>query len=196
MRDRSPVATGVLIALSVIGILLGLWLLNKIQSIVVIVLIAVIVATGIGPLVDRMMRIRFPPGGWHLPKGVAILLVFLGIFIVIGGIVTLVGSVVVTEAIQLSQNAPRYFTVARDAFIGLQEKYTFLPDIGDIVDRLRNQIGTISSYMYRAASGLVGFIGNIAVFITVFVLTYYMLQAKKSIKSGFLRACKENHETG
>ncbi len=60
MRPRSPLTTGIFIALAVIAILLALWLIYRLQAVIVLILIATIIATGVDPLIDRMQ-------GWRLP---------------------------------------------------------------------------------------------------------------------------------
>ena len=187
MEERHPVAAGVLIALAVIGILLFLWSLTRVSSLVIILLLSTVLAAGLSPLVDRLRRARLPPGGWSLPTWAALLLVYLGLIVVMLGIAGFVGSVVVAEAIELVSNAPEYFAAAAGWFAGLRGRYAFLPDLAEIADRLRGQAGAISSYAYQATRGLIGFLGNFLVIITVLVVTAYMITGRSAIRESFLR---------
>ncbi len=186
MAKRDPVATGALIVLIMIGMVLLLWFIWKISSIVIIILIAAVLASGIAPVVDRLTSARFPRG-WHMPRSLAVILVYLALVIVIGLVGMGIGTAVVKEGMQLAHNAPGYFATASDWFTRLQHKYTFLPQVSGITDRLREQFGAISAYAYAATTRLIGFIGNIVVIIVTFVITYYVLTGEKSAKEGFLR---------
>lgn len=187
MAKRDPVASGALIAAIVIGMILFLWFIWRISSIVVIILIATVLAAGIGPLVDRMSQVKLSPRGWTMPRGLAVLLVYLTLVVLVALIVLLIGSVVVNEAVSLARNAPNYLSIAEAWYGNLQHKHTFLPAPSGIVTRLRDQLGVVSAYAYSAAARLIGFLGNIVVLVVIFVITYYLLTGEKSAKTGFLR---------
>lgn len=187
MSTRGPVATGVLIALSVIGILLGLWLIQKLSSIVVILILATLLAAGIGPIIDRITRKPLPPGGWHLPKGAAVILVYLCLIIVIAAIVLVIGTVVVNEGVQFAKDAPRYLTEATNALNKLHDKHPYLPSMSGLIARIQEQLGAVSSYVYQGVTRLFGFLGNIVVIVVTFVIAYYLLSAEQSAKEAMLR---------
>ena len=187
MSKRGPVATGVLIALAVIGILLLLWLISRLSSVVVILILATLLATGIGPIIDRITQKPLPPGGWHLPKGAAVILVYLCLIIVLSAIVLVIGTVVVNEGVQFAKNAPHYLTEATNALNKLHDKHPSFPSFAGIIARVRDQLGAISSYVYQALTKLFGFLGNIVVILVTFVIAYYLLSTERSAKEGILR---------
>jgi predicted PurR-regulated permease PerM len=91
MQPRSPIVTGVLIALAVIGMLVVLWLMQRLSAVIVLILIATVIATGIDPLIDRMERWRLPPRSWKLPRALAILLVLFGVLLIFTGMMLYIG---------------------------------------------------------------------------------------------------------
>jgi predicted PurR-regulated permease PerM len=187
MSRRGPVATGVLIALTVIGILLVLWLIRRLSSVVVILILATLLATGIGPIIDRLTGAALPPRGWHLPKSAAVILVYLCLVIVIAAIVLVIGTVVVNEGVQFAKDAPRYLTEATNALNKLHDKHPSFPSFAGLLARVRDQLGVVSSYVYQALTKLFGFLGNIVVIVVTFVIAYYLLSTEQSAKEGILR---------
>jgi predicted PurR-regulated permease PerM len=87
MIKPNPVSTGVRIALAVLGLMIALWLIVQLRSILVLLLIATVLATGIFPLVEWLHARAFPPKGWHLPRWLAISLTLLVIFLGSSGLI-------------------------------------------------------------------------------------------------------------
>lgn len=90
----APLATTVAIGF---GFLILLWFISQTIWLWVVVLIALILASAMKPLVNLIQRPGFPPTGWHLPKGVAIFLVYLFLGLTLGVGAFVVGKLVVTE---------------------------------------------------------------------------------------------------
>src|SRR6185437_7735677 len=87
----------------VLGIVIGfaLWLLIGIVTqtlwVWVLVLLALILAAAISPIVQFIQRARFPPGGWHLSKGFAVVITILTTFILISVGAFVLGGLLVAE---------------------------------------------------------------------------------------------------
>ena len=72
----------------------------------VLVLLALILSAAMMPAVELLGRPRFPPGGWRIPRGVAVVVVYLGIAlaVVFGGY--LIGGLIFEELLALSAALP------------------------------------------------------------------------------------------
>lgn len=182
---RSPVANGVLIALAVLGILLGLWLLQQLRAMVVLVLIAVVIATGVDPLIERMLQWRLPPRGWQLPRALAILLVLLGALLVFGAILLFIGSVAWTQGQLLWQRLPEYASRVQGWIADLRVQYPQIPEPENLAGQVRQQLGRIGNYTWRTATAVFGVLGGVLSSLTVLVLTFYLLLEKEGVGHAF-----------
>jgi predicted PurR-regulated permease PerM len=187
MKERGSVATGVLIAVAVIGILGGLYVLYRVRVVIVILLLSAVVATGIAPLVEKATKLSLPPRGWHLPRGVGVILVYILLIVVLGGLITVIGTVVVREGLQFAANSHTYYASLQEYLGKLHAKYSYMPDLPAILERIKGQIGQISAYLYQSLKGLFGFASNIVVLLTTFVIVFYMITAEHSVKESILK---------
>ena len=76
------------------------WLVVGFSKILFILFLAILLAVGIDPLVDRMER-------WKLPRSLAIFIIYLGILGVLVSAVALLVPVLVQESSQLADSLPR-----------------------------------------------------------------------------------------
>ncbi len=96
---RSILTLAIQIALAVIGILAALWLANKLFTLIALLLVAIVLATGIHPIVTWLQAHRFP-------RWLAILSVLLTIVIVALGIFFFVGNSLWTQSNQALDHLP------------------------------------------------------------------------------------------
>src|SRR5215218_3952223 len=76
------------------------WLVIGFSKILFILFLAILLAVGIDPLVDRLER-------WKLPRSLAIFIIYLGLMGVLMLAVALLVPVLVEESGQLADNLPR-----------------------------------------------------------------------------------------
>lgn len=184
--NRSPVVTGILIALSIMGILLAGWLIVKLKALVVLLLISVVLASGIDPVVQWIHRQRLPPKGWQVPRALAILLVLLGALLVFVGIVVFIGSVAWSQGLLLWERLPLYTAAVQDWFADLRAQYPQIPPITDLGEQARRQLGQMGSYAFQTIAAVFGVLGGLVSTLTVMVLTFYILHEKEGIGQSFM----------
>jgi predicted PurR-regulated permease PerM len=120
------------------------WLVVGFGEILFILFLAILLAVGIDPLVDRMER-------WKLPRSLAIFIIYLGILAVLLFAVALLVPVVIAESSQLADSLPR-----------IAEQVTQLPrtwslaipgldriDTSELGQRLGNEVGSIVASVPR-----------------------------------------------
>ncbi len=183
---RSPVATGVRIALATLGLLLALWLLVQLRSICVLVLIALVLATGIHPVVECLQARQWPPGGWSLPRWLAVGGVLLAIVAVVLALFYFLGNVIWTEGSQAWNDLPSYV----DAVTGWLEKarrhFPQLPSNQDLALSLQDQLGRAAHYFWQTTAAVLGLLGMLGSTLTVLVMTFYMLLEREMLRRAFL----------
>lgn len=189
-RD-APVTQRALIGrtITVLGLIALAWIVwlfvIHTLEIFVLLLISTILASGLAPLVGLVER-------WHLPRGRrfsrggAIFLLYLAIFAVIGGILTMILVPAVEEAAGFIQNLPEFLVRVRGWLVDLHQHIPWLPDFPAMLDRLPAQISGLSRYGYQAAGVAFRFLGGLTATITVLVFTFYMLLEGANIKASFL----------
>lgn len=180
LASRVTVAT-----LVVIGILLGIWLLIKLQALVVLVLIAVVFATGIAPLVERMERHR-------IPRASAIILVYLIAFLILSGIGAFLGTIIVNQSIAFSHNFPDLMRSGEKLITNLQAHYKWLPNLSHILQDAPRQLGQLGSQVVRSVPQIFGFLGSLVSFISIIVINFYILMAREELRNSFLGLIPES----
>jgi predicted PurR-regulated permease PerM len=195
MRPRSPLTTGIFIALAVIAILLALWLIYRLQAVIVLILIATIIATGVDPLIDRMQGWRLPPRAWQLSRALSILLVLLGTLVIFSAITLYIGSVAWLQGSQLWENLPSYTTAVQDWLEDLRQRYPQIPPLADVIPLAREQLGRFAGYAAETTTAIFGVLGGLVSLLTVLVLTFYIILAEKPLKQTFLSIIPPQHQT-
>src|SRR5581483_5449772 len=93
------------------------------------VLLAGIIAAGVGPWAGWLHRKALPPNGWHVPVAVGVLIVYLG---ALAGII-LVGVIavppIVTQTQELVHQAPEYAARVQSFADGISSRYPWLPPL-------------------------------------------------------------------
>ncbi|HVG44484.1 MAG TPA: AI-2E family transporter [Longimicrobium sp.] len=120
------------------------WMVFAFSEILFILFLAILLAIGIDPLVDRMER-------WRIPRSVAIFIMYLGILGVLLFAVALLVPVVVAESAQLADSLPRFAQQAAE----LPRTWKLdLPgldriDTSDLGERLGSEVGSIVASVPR-----------------------------------------------
>lgn len=186
MAVRNPIAAGVLIGLAVIGILVAIWFITTaIPFVIEIVLISIVFAAGIAPGVARITNVRLWPG-WHIPRGIAVIMIYIGIAIIL----TLIGIFVVTFAVKeigvLIDNIPGYITSLQSWLAEVHAKYTYIPSLTQILVSLRDKLGSIYTYVYTVVRSAISIGVALGIIVLIVVLAYYALLGDEKIKNAFL----------
>lgn len=176
-------AVVVLTALVVIGFA---QLVLQITDILIAVLIAAILATGVAPLARRLHEVRWGPRGWQLARTWAIFSIFLLVFVAISSMTALVVTPVVIEVQQFLGHLPENLQRLEELALQWKARYTWLPDFTDLVRRLPGELNRLSRYFGPAAGVAARVFGGLAMLVTVIFLAFYMLVEGPRVKAGFL----------
>jgi predicted PurR-regulated permease PerM len=168
------------ITLVVVGTLVLLYGIYLVRSILVLVLVALFLAIGLDPAVRFIQRGR--PG-----RGLAVVIVFVGALLVIGGFLAAVIPPLVRQTVRLAQQVP-------DFAQQLSDQSTWFGDLNarfDIAVRVREAVNDVPSLVAGSAGralGLARSVGStVFSFVTVMVLTIYFLLDLPKLVDGAAR---------
>ncbi|MEV0806868.1 AI-2E family transporter [Micromonospora sp. NPDC050200] len=176
--DRSTARRSLIVIGLVLATALGLVLLWATRRILVWILVAAFFAVALAPLVDLLQRrlVRH--------RALATLLVFLAVFVLLGGVAALILVPLVEEVARFVDRAPellRETRAGRGPFGGLLERVGLLGYARQHSDQIQHYGGQLG----QPALGLVrGVVETVAGLVTVTVLAYLMVLEAPLISRG------------
>ncbi|MEA2144114.1 MAG: hypothetical protein QOI64_2544, partial [Solirubrobacteraceae bacterium] len=155
-----------------------LYLLVQVRSTLLLLGIAVFLAVALGPAVDFFARRGLPRAG-------AILVVYVLLIFVFGGVLSLIVPPVVNGATDLSRDIPGYVTDLRDSktIRDLDDKYDITSKLQDEANKLPDKLGDAAGALQSIASGVVN-----AAFqtLTILTMTFFLLLDGRRIANFFI----------
>jgi predicted PurR-regulated permease PerM len=171
----------------IILIFLLLYFLYLVKDILAILFVSLILASAVDPWVDWMQKRK-------IPRGVGILFIYLILFIIISSAIYIIIPPIAQEVGELANNFPRILDKVIAGFSALKE---FTSQHG-ILDNIKDSLGTISSHLQTAATGVfstvTGIFGGIFSFFLVLVLTFYMVVEENAIKKLIFSVAPSEHQ--
>lgn len=161
------------------------WVVRQTTEIIILLLVSAILASGFGPLVASIEACSLPRGA-RASRGVAILVLYLGLFALLGVILTSIIIPAVNEGRLFVQHLPQELRALEQWVAGLQARYPWLPNFSTSLATLPQQMTEFSRYGASAAVVAFSFLNGITALITVLVFTFYMLLEHATIKNAFL----------
>jgi predicted PurR-regulated permease PerM len=173
-------------ALVLLGIGVGAYLLLRVQEVLFLLFLAILLATAIEPLVNRLRRGPFT-------RGSGVLAVYTLIIIIIGVPAYLVVPSVASQAAGFSDSLPAKLVGLRPTVEGLQPRPVGLFASGvldNLVQALQTPTRPPEDQIVAAGATAVH---TVISFLTVFVLAFYWLVERASIKRVLLRTVPIRH---
>src|SRR5262249_22239796 len=150
--------------------------------------VAIILAAGLSPLVDWLNR-------RGVPRGLAVLLIYLAFLLALIGLGFLLVPPVVSEVQSLIAQAPDFGNRILHSLEKLQKQFPFLPPIAPTlqqqVQNLGNQIGAIAAQALTVLGFALGVFGGFLTVVLTLLITFYLIVDGQRIRSyllGFLPA--------
>ena len=169
-RDLWALALRIIVLALALGI--GLWLAVTLRGILLQLLLAIILAAGLGPGVDWLQS-------RGIPRGPAVLLIYITVIaaIVLFGVAVI--PPVIHEIEGVVRNAPTYGERLVGALGDLRTQYPFLPPLDEqLVAQLRglsNHIGAIATRALSVARLALGIFSGVLDGILVLLITLYLV---------------------
>lgn len=172
------ISTGTIVkSILLVLLLFGLYFL---RDIVAVVLFSIVVASAIDPIANWFAKRR-------IPRTVAIIFIYLGMFFVLGMVFYLVVPTFVSEISNFTSSVPKYFENPQS----FQKIFGFLPisensfsDISrEIFSRLSDKVDIFASGFLQAA---INIFGGVLSFLLIIVISFYLSVQKDGLES-FMR---------
>lgn len=158
--------------LLVLAIVVAVWLIFTLRSVLTIVLISLILATGLRPLVDWLYRHR-------MPRALAVLLIYLGFVVVLVGLGFLIVPSLVAGLVAVVSGAPAAAQQIQADLQALAQQNSFLaPVIGPLTQNVPNvasQIGAIAGEALGVAAFALNAASGLLTIILILLLTFYLV---------------------
>ncbi len=182
-RPQVTARTVVTVVFTILLIVGGLYLLYQLRQIVRWTVIALFLAVALNPAVSWLQRHR-------VKRGLAILLVYLALLAVIGGMVALVLPPLVEQVdglVEFSTNLVQQEGGPEQGLRSLAERF----GLGRYYDTLRAQLADLPGRLGTAARPLVGFltglVGGVYASISILLLTFFLLLDGERFVNAFLQ---------
>jgi predicted PurR-regulated permease PerM len=179
---RSSSTVGRTIALTALAVVI-VWALYLARQVLLLIYISMLLAIGCAPLVHAIEHQRvLPVGTRRLPRWLAILVVYLTIV----GVLTFVGLLVIQPLIDQAQElwnrAPTLLDGAQNFLLahGLLNHRITLEEAVRAGPAPGNAVGTVATALTTIVGGLFGFV-------TILILTFYLLTESESLSVAFAR---------
>jgi predicted PurR-regulated permease PerM len=182
MADRAKGLIVWTLAMVMVAIAVS-WLVYVARDALLIIYVSVLLAIGFGPIVRTIERHPVRRGDRALPRWLAILVVYL----VIVGTLTVAGFLIIPPLVDQAQELWRRLPSMLDTF------QTFLIDHGLLNHRItleeavRNAPGTPGTAVGTVATAVGNIVGFVVAFITILILTFYLLIDSDAMYKGFAR---------
>ena len=166
----APVRSIVKIVLVIVAVVLCLYLIYLLRRPITWLFIATFLAVALSAPVNYLDR--------YMKRGFAIALVYLGLLAAIAALTALLVPPIVNEATDLADNAPSYVEDVRD-YVEKNERLNEINQDYQITDKLEEEAAKLPERIGGAAGVLrdigFGIVNGIFAFITIMVLTAFML---------------------
>lgn len=161
--------------IKILFLIAAIALLFYLRDIFLIVFVALILASAFDPWVDWFHKHR-------LPRSLGILIIYIIMIVVVGGVIYLIIPPIAIETKQLSNDFPYYWSKISGSFNSLQD-YSQSHGLTDTISGYLKNFETGASV---AAGGIFGtissFFGGVVSFVVVLVITFYMTVEEQAMK--------------
>lgn len=187
-RFDSRVVSSIYLALMfVVFSVIALWMLVQLQSLLVLIFVALLIATSLAGPVRKMEE-------WGVPRAASILLSFLSVALLVVGIIwftvpPLIGQM--TEAVESISDRISQFERLQTRFNELEVEYPVLGELETrAVDSVGGMVDTISQQIVALPAML-----TLLIFIvtSLMTLSFLMLMSWSTIKPASMRLIHPNH---
>ena len=175
--EKQKIEISTLTILKILGILIGLWLAWKLFDIILMLFVALIITATLNPTVDWLQNKK-------VPRILAVILIYFLALVIIGGAAYLLVPLLAIQLKELALSLPEILTKTAPSLSLIKEFYleqqVFLETLQKPLEYFSGQITQFSLNIFSTAQG---FFQGLFLTLAVFVLIFYLLLEKDSLKS-------------
>lgn len=196
LQERAKRPTAAALTRAILAGLAVTWvifMLGQIIPVILIVLFAAVLAAGLDPLIEAMHRWRPPFGVPSMPRGLAALLLLIGMA---GGLTAGIAVLVVAAWNQASDLLSGLPAMEQQLFSELDRHRAalpWLPSSDELVEFLRQQAQEYRAYLQNALGLLANAVNALGGALLVLALVLYMHIDKQTLHEGFLALVPPHH---
>ncbi|MEW6320121.1 MAG: AI-2E family transporter [Acidobacteriota bacterium] len=165
-----------------------LYTLVQVRSTLLVIYVSALFAMGLSPLVQLVERQRVVPiGTRRVPRWLAILVVYLAVLLIVGGILAMILPPLVEQGRQLWLTLPERL----DRLQGYLMAWGLVQEPVTVKDLLQRAPAGSADAVTTVLTAVWGFAGGLFGLATTLILTFYMLVDSKGIFEVFLRLFPE-----
>ncbi|MGI8857554.1 MAG: AI-2E family transporter, partial [Thermomicrobiales bacterium] len=148
----------------VLGAFALLWLLGHATHIIVVLFIAILLASSVSIAATQLERL-------HIKRGLAILLVYIAVLMVIGGVIALLVPLIAGEVHTLRDNLPSYQNRVNDLLARLPQRNGQTLRVNTIFGDLG---GRLNGAAAKAGRGVLAAGSTIVTLLLIFVIAFFL----------------------
>jgi predicted PurR-regulated permease PerM len=187
VTNRAVARVALVVLVTTMAVLLALWLLYRLQTIVVWIILALFLTIGLQPAVDWLDRHR-------IPRALAILTAYLGVLLVLAALVAVAAPALIQQGTQLLQVLREQGGVG-----GAAERAASQLGLGTAVHAIRPQLdalpaqiaGSVGSFSTVTSST----VGTVSGLLSVAVLAFFFLYDGAQVVEAGVRLLPVRHQS-
>ena len=155
------------------------WFLYELRDIIMILLFAIIIASGVTPFANWLDKKRFP-------RLLGVALLYLSVFVLIAFVISLMVPFISAQINQLIQDLPNFINKVSDSLDKVQDsRYV------DLFSEAQNLLDSASGYLQAFSGSVFGFIvnifGGLVSFAAIIIISFYLSVMRNGVES-FIRS--------
>ena len=163
----------------IILLLALVWFLYELRDIIMILLFAIIIASGVTPFANWLDKKRFP-------RLLGVALLYLSVFVLIAFVISLMVPFISAQINQLIQDLPNFINKVSDSLDKVQDsRYV------DLFSEAQNLLDSASGYLQAFSGSVFGFIvnifGGLVSFAAIIIISFYLSVMRNGVES-FIRS--------
>lgn len=183
---NQTVKSGTLLALIIISMILLALIIQKIAAMIMLIFIAVIITSGISPLVESIQH--FFSRRWRMPRALSTIIVLSASLLLLFGIFA---SIVVTAISESTRFANETWPIMQPRIlqwgVNLSRHYSFIPSPAEMLAHLQAQSGDIAGYFWSTTRAIFGFLGGIFSAFSIIIMTFFFTVFKHDITATLIQ---------
>lgn len=189
---RNLVGTTLTVSLTVLAVAACVWLAIQTAAVIVLLLVSAIAASAMAPLGESISHLRIF-GRKRLPPALGLFIAYLAVAAAGAAVITLYVFEMSDDVRRLVERAPSFYRQALAMLDALKQQYPWLPDPRALLADLRGE-SAVSAELARRFMGLtLGAAGLVAAFVTMLVLSFYMVLEAPHMHAALLRLLPAKH---
>lgn len=180
MENRMKIDISTSAIIKIILAVFGIWFLFAIREIVVLFFIVLVIVAAFSPLVDKMEK--------YLPRFIVLIILSIILLGFLTGVGFLIIPPIVNQIGQIALNLPNILNHYAPVVQNIQ---TSVNQYQDNLLNFSSQLGGFTSGIYAST---VNFIGGVVAFVTILVLSFYLLLEKDAIQKSFSQITPTEHQ--